>query len=126
MPAAIALNKGCDIPTQYAQVTQHIERMLSQKEGQGTTKADDSDEPLFLYVSGFGGTGKSYLIKALQGFLWVMKNICDKPADIALTAPTGLAAANIDGLTLHSLFNIARPRRRNGSEMFCTPQWRSL
>ena len=90
----------------YDKVTQHIERMLSQKEGQGTTKADDSNEPLFLYVSGFGGTGKSYLIKALQGFLWVMKNICDKPADIALTAPTGLAAANIDGLTLHSLFNL--------------------
>ena len=48
----------------------------------------------------------SYLIKAIQGYLYVQKNVFDEAVDIALTAPTGLAAANIGGQTLHSLFSL--------------------
>ena len=59
-----------------------------------------------MYVSGFGGTGKSYLIKALVGFMYVQTYILGQPCDSILGAPTGLAADNIKGQTLHSIFNI--------------------
>ena len=46
-------------------------------------------------ISGFGGTGKSYLIKA-----WVQSST---GKDVAVAAPTGIAAFNINGLTIHRL-----------------------
>jgi len=48
-----------------------------------------------LYVSGPGGVGKSYLVK----------HIMDKFGDsTVLMAPTGIAALNINGSTIHSAF----------------------
>ena len=88
----------------YDKVIKHIEHMVRHRDKECMGK--ECSRPLNLYVSGFGGTGKSYLIKALQGYLWVQKNLFDEPADIALTAPTGLAAANVGGQTLHSLFSL--------------------
>ena len=49
---------------------------------------------LRMIVSGTAGTGKSYLIHCLR--LLLQKQIC-------VAAPTGVAAFNIDGHTLHSL-----------------------
>ena len=63
-------------------------------------------KPLLLYCSGFGGTGKTYLIKALIGFMYVQKHVFNRPLHTVLGAPTGLAADNIKGQTLHSAFNI--------------------
>ena len=88
----------------YDKVTNHVEHMFAHRDDQ--CDGESCSRPLFLYVSGFGGTGKSYLIKALQGYLWVQNYVKGKLSDIALTAPTGLAATNIGGLTLHSLFNL--------------------
>ena len=88
----------------YDKATKHIEHMVRHRDKECVGK--DCSRPLNLYVSGFGGTGKSYLIKALQGYLWVQKNLFDESTDIALTAPTGLAAANVGGQTLHSLFSL--------------------
>ena len=88
----------------YDKVTNHIEHMVRHRDKECVGK--ECSRPLNLYVSGFGGTGKSYLIKALQGYLWVQKNLFDESTDIALTAPTGLAAANVGGQTLHSLFSL--------------------
>ncbi|XP_066589552.1 uncharacterized protein [Prorops nasuta] len=56
---------------------------------------------LRLYVSGEGGTGKSFLIKTIR--CWT-KQVLGK--DTAVTAPTGIAAFNIDGLTIHRLFQL--------------------
>ena len=53
----------------------------------------DSNEPLLLVVNGVGGTGKSYLITAIQGFLG---NKC------AVTASTGKTAFNVKGIAIHS------------------------
>ncbi|XP_026826365.1 uncharacterized protein LOC113562157 [Ooceraea biroi] len=64
--------------------------------------SDDNNEVLRLYVSGEGGTGKSFLIKTIR--CWIKKYIGDK--DTAVTAPTGIAAFNIDGLTIHRLFQL--------------------
>ena len=53
--------------------------------------------PLRIVVSGTAGTGKSYLIHCLRLLLQ------DK---VRVVAPTGVAAFNIDGNTLHSLLSL--------------------
>ena len=52
---------------------------------------------LKMIVSGTAGTGKSYLIWCLQKLLG--DHVC-------VTAPTGVAAYNVHGHTLHSLLSI--------------------
>ena len=89
----------------YYEVTQKLEQMVAhEKNGCNDDCAPDCKKPLLLYVSGFGGTGKSYLIRAIKGYMFVRKTDFSDPIDIALTAPTGLAARNISGQTLHSAF----------------------
>jgi len=56
---------------------------------------------LRLYVSGEGGTGKSFLIKTIK--YWIKQNL---HKDTAIAAPTGIAAFNIDGLTVHRLLQL--------------------
>ena len=66
----------------------------------------NSFKPLYLYVSGFGGTGKSYLIKAIMAWAYVTSNILKKRTKIVLAAPTGISAAGINGMTLHSVLSL--------------------
>ena len=54
-------------------------------------------EPLRMIVSGTAGTGKSYLIHCLRLLLG---------DHVRVAAPTGVAAFNIDGYTLHSLLSL--------------------
>ncbi|GFH43542.1 hypothetical protein CTEN210_00015 [Chaetoceros tenuissimus] len=59
-------------------------------------------EPLILTVRGAGGTGKSFLVK-------VIVNAIESIFDVKVSescAPTGCAAYNIFGKTIHSLFCI--------------------
>lgn len=63
--------------------------------------AISSNDILRLYVSGEGGTGKSFLIKTIR--CWVKQHA---GKDTAISAPTGIAAFNIDGLTVHRLFQL--------------------
>ena len=58
-------------------------------------------EILRLFVSGEGGTGKSRLIQALQGY--IKQNL---GKETAVTAPTGIAAFNVNGSTVHRLFQL--------------------
>ena len=57
-----------------------------------------------MLVSGVGGTGKSFLIETIDqptSEIW--------PSDgmtCAIAAPTGLAAFNVGGMTLHRLFQL--------------------
>ena len=53
--------------------------------------------PLRMIICGTAGTGKSYLINCLRLLLQ------DK---VRVTAPTGVAAFNVDGQTLHSLLSL--------------------
>ena len=59
-------------------------------------------EPLRIIISGTAGTGKSFLIHCLKQLL---------DARLKVAAPTGVAAFNVDGCTLHSLFDL--PTRGN-------------
>lgn len=53
--------------------------------------------PIYMVVCGKVGIGKSYLINCLKLLLQDKLHVC---------APTGFAAYNVDGSTLHSLFNL--------------------
>ena len=57
-----------------------------------------------MLLSGVGGTGKSFLIetiKAQVNSLWSSDNLL-----CGIAAPTGLAAFNAGGVTLHRLFQL--------------------
>ena len=54
-------------------------------------------DPLFVIVNGVAGTGKRYLISAIQNLL---KTSCE------VTTTTGKAAYNINGCTIHSLLKL--------------------
>ncbi|XP_073978327.1 uncharacterized protein [Rhodnius prolixus] len=59
-----------------------------------------------LFVSGVGGTGKSYLLKALK--VWINNTFPPKKdtVSVAITAPTGLAAYNVNGVTIYRLLSL--------------------
>ncbi|XP_053407909.1 uncharacterized protein LOC128559625 [Mercenaria mercenaria] len=67
-------------------------------------------EPLYNFLSGGAGVGKSVLLKALYHALnkYYSQKIGANPDDInvLVCAPTGKAAYNIGGVTIHSAFNI--------------------
>ena len=58
-----------------------------------TSQAGNNGKPMHMIVSETGGTGKTYLIKALK---YVLRDPC------IVTATTGIASFSINGVTLHS------------------------
>lgn len=60
-----------------------------------------------LFVTGRAGTGKSTLLRALRDQL---------TADLVVVAPTGLAAINVGGQTIHSFFGFP-PRLLQGNDI---------
>ena len=61
-------------------------------------------EPLYIFLTGNGGCGKSFLIKCMfeaLNKLFSYKGDNSK-ANVMLLAPTGVAAININGTTLHT------------------------
>ena len=81
----------------------HLEHQLQHEND--ACKCSDL-KPLHMFVSGVGGTGKSFLIKtvrALVGEIWrdqIDSLLC------AVSAPTGLAAFNVGGVTIHRLLQL--------------------
>jgi hypothetical protein len=67
-------------------------------------------DPFYLHVTGGAGTGKSHLIKCIYNEATKLLKNRDDPeqARVVLSAPTGTAAFNIGGFTLHSLFKIPK------------------
>ena len=66
-------------------------------EAQVSTDATDSAELCRLFVSGCGGTGKSFLIQTVRA--WVQATT----GKVVVAAPTGIAARNVNGLTIHGI-----------------------
>ena len=63
-----------------------------------------SEQPLHALVLGTAGTGKSFLIHCLRQ---VLDKCC------IVLAPTGVAAINVNGQTIHSFFQFARLSQLN-------------
>jgi len=60
-------------------------------------------KPLHMFLSGVAGTGKSFLIETIKGLIssvWASDLTC------AITTPTGLAAFNVGGNTIHRVFQL--------------------
>jgi hypothetical protein len=74
-----------------------------QKHENGSCKCLDF-KPFTMFVSGVGGTGKSFLIEAVKLLvdeLWPSEDLT-----CGIAAPTGLAAFNVGGITIHRLFQL--------------------
>ena len=66
-------------------------------------------DPFRVFISGGAGTGKSHLIKAVyyeSCRLFARMSINPDDTHVSLAAPTGVAAYNINGSTIHSTFAI--------------------
>ena len=62
-------------------------------------------KPMRMFLSGVGGTDKSFLIEAIKALV-----ISIWPSDTlvcGVAAPTGLAAFNVNGTSIHSLFQLS-------------------
>ena len=79
-------------------------------------------KPLHIFVSGVGGTGKSFLIKTICA---LVSNILDDLNDAtlcAVTAQMGLAAFNMGGITMHRLLQLTKANQPGrGGDANITP-----
>ena len=81
-------------------------------------------DPLRLFVSGFGGSGKSHLIKTLMAYQFIRSEVRKEPCHFLLGAPTGIASHNIGGMTLHSMWNL--PVNHGNSKRKFNQEYRKL
>ena len=61
-------------------------------------------KPLRMFISSVGGTGKSFLIEAIRALIASIWS--EQKFTCAITAPTGLAAFNVGGVTVYRLFQL--------------------
>ena len=76
----------------------HIQERKRYDQGEVAEKPN----PLYLFVTGPGGTGKSFLISVINEYL--LRASYHNNVTVIKTAPTGVAAYNIQGVTLHRAF----------------------
>ena len=90
----------------FDHVKAHLMRQIEyENKSKQEKEQSQSVKPLHMFISGVGGTGKSFLIEAIKALvksLWstLTKQTC------AVCAPTGLAAYNVGGVTAHRLFQL--------------------
>ena len=77
-------------------------------------KEGKSVKPYWVLLSGVGGVGKSHVIQLIHSdtlkFHRLSGTIELDDVAVLLTAPTGVAAFNINGMTLHSAFLLGRSK----------------
>ncbi|VDI30094.1 Hypothetical predicted protein [Mytilus galloprovincialis] len=69
-------------------------------------------EPFHLFLTGGAGTGKTHLVRCIYHEAnRILSKTASTPdaTSVLLTAPTGTAAFNIEGSTIHSAFAINKP-----------------
>ncbi|CAF3374280.1 unnamed protein product, partial [Rotaria sp. Silwood2] len=95
-------------------------------DGDARCRTGDNNGQLLMCVPGCGGTGKSQLIRALTKYFLITKRM----QMIRKLAPTGIAAAEIDGMTIHSFLgeqrNTGRPRTIKPGDSKLEKEWRPV
>jgi hypothetical protein len=85
---------------------------------------DDNNGQLIMCIPGSGGTGKSQLIRALSKYFTITKRM----QMMRKVAPTGIAAAEIGGMTIHSFLgeqrNSGKPRTIKPGDTKLENEWR--
>ena len=85
----------------YDEITSHLPHLQKhEKQECACTEL----KALNMFVSGVGGTGKSFLIQAIRAF--VRATWPDTDNTTAAGGPTGLAACNVNGMTTYQLFQL--------------------
>ncbi|KAJ8473925.1 hypothetical protein ONZ51_g7564 [Trametes cubensis] len=77
-------------------------------------------DQLLMYIAGVGGTGKTHVVKAILRFF----DLLARSKEILVSAPTGAAALNIGGYTIHSL--LMMPSQKKGSWDELRKMWRGV
>lgn len=75
--------------------------------------SEHNNKCLQMYLGGMGGTGKSYVIKALIDFFCA----CGEKYRFLVLAPTGLAAALLSGSTYHSIMGLYKGKEDRGKTL---------
>ena len=90
-----------------ARIFQQIKEHLLHQERHETSACQCSDlKPMHMFLSGVGGTGKFFLIEAIRAQVTAIGKGKTDGLTCAVTAPTGLAAFNVGGVTIHRLLQL--------------------
>ena len=95
----------------FKQMSEHL---LHQKKHECGLCECSQLQPLQMFVSGVGGTGKSFFIEAIRAQVAAIWKDKHEALLCAVAAPTGLAAFNVGGVTVHRLFQL--PIEHEGKE----------
>jgi hypothetical protein len=83
-----------------------------------------------IFLTGPAGSGKSFLFRYI---IQELKKKFDQKGDIAVTAPTGIAAVNVNGQTIHSWAGVGLAREDVGTlcmkvekSRTAQPRWRKV
>lgn len=73
-----------------------------------------------VFITGGAGTGKSYLLRA------IVYSLMSSGKNVVVCAPTGIAAANVGGMTIHTTFNfnssaLIQPKRKKPIQRVTSP-----
>ena len=107
-------------------VTQHLAIVTGLKAEQGAFFArlkeilrEQSSSPggsesvrILAFITGAGGTGKSHLLRLAADEIRFRLDINQEHSSLLIAAPTGVAAKNVGGLTLHRAFRLPVERGR--------------
>ncbi|CAF4848503.1 unnamed protein product [Rotaria sp. Silwood1] len=98
--------------------------ITSHLDGDSRCRTGDNNGQLIMCIPGCGGTGKSQLIRALSKYFLITKRI----QMMRKLAPTGIAAAEIGGMTIHSFLgeqrNSEKPRTIKPGDSKLEKEWR--
>ncbi|CAF1382354.1 unnamed protein product [Rotaria sordida] len=100
--------------------------ITSHLDGDKQCHTGDNNGQLIMCIPGCGGTGKSQLIRAVTKYFSITKRM----QMIRKLAPTGIAAAEIDGMTIHSFLgehrNSGKPRTIKPGDLKLEKEWRLI
>ncbi|CAM4912778.1 unnamed protein product [Rotaria socialis] len=100
--------------------------ITSHLDGDSRCRTGDNSGQLIMCIPGCGGTGKSQLIRALTKYFLVTK----RTQMVRKLAPTGIAAAEIGGMTIHSFLgeqrNSGKPRTIKAGDLKLEKEWRLI